>query len=240
MEIDAKALEIRSENVQLSSIQRLGFPLKSDGSTLHLNLKHGDISNRIISVGDTKRAMKISKLFDKPDMCLKVYSNKTFKVYTGTYHNVPISIVATGMGYAMMDLVVREIRQVVEGPLAIIRYGTCGVINHDYRAGHIFIASKGSTFIQSNRDLIVKKDKDKAYRIFKPALPDPILTDLLMENFKEIVGKDKVKGVMNCTADSFYCSQGRPDPNYEDLNEDLIDELKEKYPEAVTLEMETF
>ena len=43
------------------------FPLNKEGETLFMNLKPGDVANRILSVGDTGRALKISKFFDKPE-----------------------------------------------------------------------------------------------------------------------------------------------------------------------------
>jgi len=42
------------------------------------------------------------------------------------------------------------------------------------------------------------------------------------------------------TGDSFYGSQGRIDPNFEDKNEGLLEDVCAAYPEALTCEMETF
>ena len=44
----------------------------------------------------------------------------------------------------------------------------------------------------------------------------------------------------NITADSFYSSQGRNDIDFIDDNNNLIENILEKYPTASTLEMETF
>lgn len=219
---------------------KVKFPLRDDGTTLHLNVKTGDVANRILSVGDTARAIKISKFFDKPEHTVKVISVKTFRVFTGTFRGVPVSIIATGMGYPMIDFVVREIRHVIEGPMAMIRYGTCGVINPDYQAGQVLVAAKGSIFAQTNCGEIIKGNRDKAYTIAKPVLPDIGLSALLVNNMREIIGRDKVKEVMNCSADSFYGSEGRFDPNFEGYNETLIDDILSAYPQVVSLEMESF
>ena len=216
------------------------FPLRKDGRTLHLNVKKGDVANRILSVGDTARAMKLSKYFDNPEEVMVTHSERTFKVFTGLFKGVPLSIVATGMGYPMMDFVVREIRNVVKGPIAMIRLGTCGVIHPDYDAGQILVATKGSTFIQTNHSEIIKGNASKAYSIANPVKADIPLSSLLVCNLRDTVGKEKVKQVMNCSADSFYCSEGRIDPNFIDLNDTLIDDLRAKYPEVVSLEMESF
>lgn len=51
-----------------------------------------------------------------------VRSTRGFVTHTGTFRGVPVSIIATGMGYPMMDFVVRETRAVVNGPMAMLRY----------------------------------------------------------------------------------------------------------------------
>lgn len=216
------------------------FPLRDDGTTLHLEVKEGDVANRVLSVGDSGRAEKLAKFFDRPEETHVTLSGGVFQTLTGTFKGVPISIIVTGMGYAMIDFVVREIRQVVKGPMAIIRFGTCGVINPDYDAGNIYVATKGSTFIQTNHCEIIKGNKEKAYTFAHPVKSDIVLSSQLVCNLRDTVGKDKVNQVMNCSADSFYCSEGRIDPNYIDLNDDLIVKLREKYPEVVSLEMESF
>ena len=50
----------------------------------------------------------------------------------------------------------------------------------------------------------------------------------------------KFKKGLNCSADSFYSSQGRITSEFIDLNENLIHEIKNLYPEASSFEMETF
>ena len=53
-------------------------------------------------------------------------------------------------------------------------------------------------------------------------------------------GEANVATGLNATADSFYSSQGRKDPNFNDANDHLIQEIVATHPNAVTLEMETF
>ncbi len=57
------------------------------------------------------------------------------------------------------------------------------------KAGDVIVAQKGSVFIQTNYG--------SEYTITKPVLPDPFLSQKMMENFEEIIGKDKVKAGMN-------------------------------------------
>ena len=44
---------------------------------------------------------------------------------------------------------------------------------------------------------------------------------------------------MNATCDSFYSSQGRPERDFLDKNDTLLEELKRDNPEISTLDMET-
>ena len=112
-----------------------------------MNIKRGEVANRIFTVGDTYRAWKLSRFFDKPETCYKVVSKTTFRTFTGTFRGVPVTLVATGMGVPMMDFVVREIRAVVEGPMAVMRLGTCGIMNEKCTAGDVVVASEGSIFV---------------------------------------------------------------------------------------------
>jgi len=63
-----------------------------------------------------------------------------------------------------------------------------------------------------------------------------------VKNFALIDSSDgiNVQEGMNVTGDSFYGSQGRIDPNFDDKNEDVLDNVCSTYPDALTCEMETF
>ena len=171
---------------------------------------------------------------------MRVVSTRSFRTFTGTFKGVPVTLVATGMGVPMMDFVIREIREVVDGPMAAMRLGTCGIMNLSCTAGDIVVASKGSVFIQTNYHNILEGKTENAYTISKPIFPSPEFTKVVLECMREIVGEDSVKEGGNCSADSFYGSEGRQDPNFADFNETLITDLQEQFPECCSLEMETF
>lgn len=80
----------------------------------------------------------------------------------------------------MVDIIIRETRRVVQGPMAAIRLGTCGIINQKYDAGNIMVASKGSLLSQTNHQELIKGNKEKGYIISKPVLPDIELTNILV------------------------------------------------------------
>ena len=173
-----------------------------------MNVCKGEVANRILSVGDLHWAWKLSWFFDKPESCLYFRSTRTFWTFTGTFKGVPVTIVATGMGTPMMDFVIREYWHVITGPMATVWLGTCGVVDLSCTAGDIIVASKGSVFIQTNYPALMEGDLIKGYTITKPVLPDPKLTSVILENLKEIIGPTNIKEGGNCTADSFYGSQG--------------------------------
>lgn len=69
-------------------------------------------------------------------MCVHVCLTVCVAMYladTGTLGGVGITVLAIGMGMPMMDFAVREVRAVVEGPMIMVRYGTCGGLRADVR-----------------------------------------------------------------------------------------------------------
>lgn len=78
------------------------------------------MAHRIISVGADSRARKLAAMLDGwtdsadaeehgPVHVHVVKSSRGFSTYTGRFHGVPVSVVATGMGLAMADFVAREV-----------------------------------------------------------------------------------------------------------------------------------
>ena len=71
----------------------------------------------------------------------------------------------------MMDFFVREARAVVDGPMAIVRFGTCGGIVETAPEGTIVVASGGSSYISRNYDFFpydpTLPNTEDAYRIHR-------------------------------------------------------------------------
>jgi len=226
-----------------------GMPL-SNGKNLHMEVGFGDIANRIITVGAVGRAEKIASFLDKSIPIKTITSHRGFTTITGQYHGVEVSIVAIGMGPSMMDFFVRESRAVINGPMAIVRFGTCGGLTHEAAAGSIVVAASGSGYITRNPDAFVNlydntstvDENVKPYHMHKIAPADE---DLSHHVFSELRANNKlnekfiIKGT-NVTAESFYSSQGRIDPGFDDRNLDIFTQVASHYPTATTFEMETF
>jgi hypothetical protein len=69
------------------------FPKDSEGRTYHLDTKKGEVTNRIICVGDLERAKRYS---DFIEVKFSHVSSRGFATYSGIYNNVPVTIIGTG------------------------------------------------------------------------------------------------------------------------------------------------
>jgi uridine phosphorylase len=125
------------------------------------------------------------------------------------YKGVPVSVIATGMGAPMMDFVVRESRAVVAGPMAILRYGTCGGLGES-REGTVVIPGEGSVLVRRDPDAVglalggqgqgqgqaasasaedvAVPTPSSPYSVSRPVRPDAVLTALLADRFRARLG----------------------------------------------------
>lgn len=121
-------------------ISDANFPTRQDGATYHCQTKPGQVANSIITVGDPARLVKIAAHLT--DTCT-IKSSRGFNTISGTYKNTRVSVISIGMGSGMMDMMIREVRAVTSGPLAIVRFGSCGGVAVDAKVGMIAVASHG-------------------------------------------------------------------------------------------------
>lgn len=233
------------------------------------------VSNLVLTVGDEHRAKSIALMFDgarqislPADGILPILSNNShsvgikgvygyrssrgFLTYTGRYKGFPVSVVSIGMGYPNMDFFVREVREIVNGPLVIIRVGSCGTIA-DGHIGMLAIPDEGAFMVQRNydypfslpsKDLETLKDLanisdglEQPYRISRLHHPHKKLSEALVREACIQVGRDNILCGINASSDSFYSSQGRPNDSFLDKNDDLISNLLGRG--VKTFEMET-
>jgi uridine phosphorylase len=115
-----------------------------DGSIYHLNLLPGDISDKIIIVGDPGRVEMLASLLSE----IRVRKeNREFRTVTGSYDNCEITIISSGIGTDNIDILVNELDALVnidlntgickEEPVSLtfIRLGTSGGLRADIPAG---------------------------------------------------------------------------------------------------------
>lgn len=222
-----------------------GMPMQN-GKNLHMDLGKGDVANRIVVCGTQSRAITIAKHFDAEPKPVSITSSRGFTTITGCFQGIPVSAVSIGMGVSMMDFFVREVRTVVDGPMAIIRFGTCGGLCADNaKHGTVVVASKGSVLVTRNYSYFASSGDAKAsgaasYTFHEKAPASVEMSANLQRELTLSCGVERVRGGLNVTADSFYSSQNRIDPNFDDDNHTVVDDIIAKEPDALTMEMETY
>jgi uridine phosphorylase len=126
-----------------------------DGSVFHLRLKPGDISEKIILVGDPGRVDMLSALLKN----IRVRKeNREFRTVTGSYDQSEVTIISSGIGTDNIDIVLNEIDALVNIDLStgeikdkpvsleIIRLGTSGAIREDVPVGSYMITETAVGF----------------------------------------------------------------------------------------------
>ncbi|RIA90257.1 nucleoside phosphorylase domain-containing protein [Glomus cerebriforme] len=233
-----------------SKIENANSPVTGEGRVYHVGVKRGEVANRIITVGDPKRAEEFAKWLDKDTPIFRIKSHRGFLTLTGKYKGVPVSIAGIGMGMSMMDFFVREIRKVVDGQLSIIRFGSCGTIG-EAKVGDMIVQNSAfavtrnynySCFFDEN---VTPSSEEKPYNFTRIFFADIDLCKKIESQLVKSFGKEHVFTGLNATCDSFYSSQGRKEDNFRDYNSDLIPNthtgtISKTYPGTISIEMETF
>jgi len=207
----------------------------SEGRIQPLNCNKNEISNRIITVGDPNRAMKVSAAFDKDFPVIVRNSPMLFTTYTGKKNGVLISVIATGMGFTMIELLVVQARALLEGPIYMIRFGTCGSLSPDVPIG---------CFAITNRSYGIRIDYEKEdfpYEFTNQSIDlDSDFCQHIYESFTEKMPQYRSVIGPVWSADTFYGSQGRLDDNFINNNENIFKEIFAREPESLNFEMEAY
>ncbi|KAI8084911.1 nucleoside phosphorylase domain-containing protein [Halteromyces radiatus] len=231
------------------TLTNANFPQDAEGHVYHIHVKRGQVANRILTVGDHLRARAIAKHLDHIDF--EHSSQRGFLTITGRYKDIPVSIMAIGMGNPMMDFLVRETRAVVDGDIAIIRFGSCGSLTERAPPGSV-IVPKGGYCIRRNIDYFCDTPlhsgiQDMPYLISGTFAADPGMTELLEQTLTKAMAEHQedikigpvIGGGLNADGCSFYSAQGRLDPQFWDDNTQVIDTALASHPTTDALEMET-
>eukprot|EP01068_Selenidium_serpulae_P003776 Selendium_serpulae@DN3290_c0_g1_i2.p1 len=216
----------------------------ADETLYHLGVKEGDIYPRIITVGSFARAAKIAELLDNfPSGVKTVKSSRGYEWHTGTHKGVGVSIVAIGMGMPMMDFLVREASHLMPTkPMAIIRIGTCGLIDAAMPAGSVVVVESCAKCYPNYAAFHGSLDKDKIAEKAAPYFVSGFvkssdkLTPLMQKNLTAS-DKRKVFTAKTLSGLSFYSTQGRTCEEFDDKNDAVMGVIEAAGVQA--LEMET-
>jgi len=126
-----------------------------DGSIFHLNLLPGDISDKIIIVGDPGRVEMLSSLLS--DIRVRK-ENREFRTVTGSFEGNEITIISSGIGTDNIDILINELDALVNIDLStgktkedlvsltFVRIGTSGGLRSDVPAGSCVITETAIGF----------------------------------------------------------------------------------------------
>jgi uridine phosphorylase len=182
------------------------IPKNAKGRFYHIDCAPGELAPYILTCGDPNRARWIARLLDRVDLRRK---NREFLTYTGSYKNIPVSVMATGIGAPATAIAIVEAANCIN-PVTFIRLGTCGALQDYIQIGDLVITES-----------VLCKDGTTDYYIPAGLVPhaDPAILTALTEA-AEAVKMPYHVGLTITTAD-FYPGQGRaapgfpaPDPKY--------------------------
>jgi uridine phosphorylase len=197
----------------------------SDGSIFHLRLKPGEVSEKIIIVGDPGRVELIGKNLDS----IKTERiNREFFTVTGTYHNKEVTIISSGIGTDNIDILINELdalfnynldtrRQLAERTsLTLVRLGTSGGLQPDLLPGQAIISEKAIGFdsvmnyyrgIEDITDAEFETEFIN-FTSWSPRLPYPYIINANEELLKKFSITGFIRG-MTISTPGFYAPQGR-------------------------------
>ncbi|MEI7620026.1 MAG: nucleoside phosphorylase [Candidatus Falkowbacteria bacterium] len=101
----------------------------------HLLCKKGDVAPYVLLPGDPGRVLRMAKLLDNPK---EISFNREYRVVTGKYHGLPVTICSTGIGGPSTAIAIEELINL--GAHTFIRVGSCGGCQKNIKIGDVVIS----------------------------------------------------------------------------------------------------
>lgn len=196
-----------------------------DGSIFHLNLLPGDISDKIIIVGDPDRVNMMASMMQE----IRVKKeNREFRTVTGYYENTEVTVISSGIGTDNIDILVNELDALVnidlstgmvkEDPvsLTLIRIGTSGGLRAEIPAGSCILTETSIGFdgllhFYEGYDWILDtglSDYLTDYLEWPDTLSYPYAVNASKELVELFSHENFIRGI-TISAPGFYAPQGR-------------------------------
>jgi uridine phosphorylase len=176
----------------------------------HIGLGPGELAEYILLPGDPDRTSRIATLFDSIELERR---HREFASVTGTYRDLRVSVVSTGIGTDNVEIAVAEILAITTRP-TFIRVGSCGGLQPEMQLGDLVI-STGAVRLEATTKYFVHDGY--------PAVADYECVVALIEAATRLGHRAHVG--LTATAPGFFGAQGRPIPQlpirYPDLAEDM-------------------
>ena len=199
--------------------------LNKDGSIYHLNLLPGDISDKIIIVGDPGRVDILAAMLSEVRVRKE---NREFRTVTGTFDNGEVTIISSGIGTDNIDILINELDALAnidlntgivrEEPVSLtfIRLGTSGGLREDIAAGSVVAAETAVGFdgllhFYEGYDWILDtalSDTMAEYLEWPDTLPFPYAVKANKELLQQFHDNKYLYGI-TISAPGFYAPQGR-------------------------------
>lgn len=198
--------------------------INDDGSVFHLHIKPGQLSDKIIMMGDPARVGLTASFFDEIECEIE---SREFRTITGYYKGKRITALSHGIGPDNIDIVITELDALVNvdfktrevknkfKQLTMVRVGTSGGMQPHCPVGSYVVAAKSVGFdgvlnYYQGRDSVALPEMEEAFKKHvdwnpKHCSPYFVKAD---EELVSRIGYDMIHGV-TISAIGFYGPQGR-------------------------------
>jgi uridine phosphorylase len=197
----------------------------SDGSIFHLKLLPGDISDKIIIVGDPGRVDVLATLLGH----IRVRKeNREFRTVTGDFEGEEITIISSGIGTDNIDILINELDALINidlssgeikdnpAPMTLVRLGTSGGLRSDVPAGSFVLTETAVGFdglihFYEGYDWLLDNILSSVlveYLEWPDTLPFPYAVNSNKDLAEQFDGENFLKGI-TISAPGFYAPQGR-------------------------------
>ena len=201
------------------------FIINPDGSCFHLHIKHEQLTDNIILVGDPARVNMVAEFFDTKTFEV---SSREFHTIGGTYKGKPIMCLSHGIGPDNIDIVINELDALANvdfatrevkpehRTLTMVRIGTSGALQPELSLGTPVIANHSIGFdgvlnYYAGRNEVCNLDFEKKFTEhtdWNRLWAAPYVVEADEELVNRIGGDDMVRGI-TISAVGFYGPQGR-------------------------------
>lgn len=108
--------------------------MKKSALEPHILCKKGDIAPYVLLPGDPGRVLRMAKQLD---FFKEISFNREYRVVTGKYQDLPITICSTGIGGPSTAIALEELINL--GAHTFIRVGSCGACQKNIKIGDVII-----------------------------------------------------------------------------------------------------
>lgn len=101
----------------------------------HIGVDATQVAPLVIVCGEPDRANRIAALFDHAEL---ISENREYRLFTGEYKGVPVSVCSTGIGAPSMIIAIEELKQC--DVTHVVRVGSAGAMQAGIGLGELIVA----------------------------------------------------------------------------------------------------